>query len=59
MKRKIVHLLRSEKDETTRLLIAGVSENQESIEVDLNSEVVDYDNLVKDIFESEQVICWW
>ena len=56
---KIVHLLRSDPDETTRLLIDGVSENMESIEVPLNREAVDYDNLINEIFDSERVICWW
>jgi len=56
---RIVHLLRSDPDETTRVLIDGVSENITTVEIPLNREGVDYDQLVTRIFESERTICWW
>jgi hypothetical protein len=55
----IVHLLRSDPDETTRMLIEGVSRNMESVEISLNRDVLDYDQLVRQIFDSGRVVCWW
>ena len=55
---KILHILRSEPDSLVRLLISGMSSG-ESREVPLYRGPVDYDRLVKDIFESDKVICWW
>jgi hypothetical protein len=56
---KIVHILRSEMDDITRMFIREISQGEENIEVSLYQEGVDYDQLVKDIFESDQVISWW
>jgi len=56
---KIVHILRSETDDITRMFIREFSQGEDNIEVSLYQEGVDYDQLVKDIFESDQVISWW
>ena len=56
---KILHILRSETDDITRMFIREVSQGEESIEVSLYQEDVDYDQLVNDIFESDLVISWW
>jgi hypothetical protein len=55
----ILHLLRSDPDDLTRAFIDEVSENKESKEICLYREPVDYDNLIQDIFESDQMISWW
>ena len=56
---KILHILRSETDDITRMFIREVSQGEENIEVSLYQENVDYQQLVNDIFESDLVISWW
>lgn len=56
---KILHILRSEPDELSRLFIKGSSQGETSKEVPMYKEPVNYDQLVKDIFENDKVICWW
>ncbi len=60
---KILHILRSEPEELVRLLMAEMSirGNQgEEVRLYEGSEgSVDYDWLVRRVFESEMVICWW
>jgi hypothetical protein len=57
---KRLHILRSEPDETTKRLLAGMPGGKESNpEVPLFRGAVDYARLVEDIFKAEQVICWW
>jgi hypothetical protein len=56
---KILHILRSETDDITRMFIREVSQGEENIEVSLYQENVDYHQLVNDIFESDLVISWW
>lgn len=56
---KLLHILRSEPDGLVRLFIQGMSRNEPSREVALHRGKVDYAQLVKDIFESDRVICWW
>ncbi len=56
---KILHVMRSAPDELTRGFIQGMSKGESAKEVRLYEAQVDYDQLVKDIFESDKVICWW
>lgn len=56
---KLLHILRSEPDDLVRRFIQGMSRDRPSQEVRLYQGPVDYDRLVKDIFESDRVICWW
>jgi hypothetical protein len=56
---KLLHILRSEPDDLVRLFITGMSRGQSAKEVPLHRGPVDYDQLVKDIFQSDKVICWW
>ena len=56
---KILHILRSETDDITRMFIREVSQGEENIEVSLYQENVDYHQFVDDIFESDLVISWW
>jgi hypothetical protein len=55
----LLHILRSEPDDLVRRLIDGMSRGKTAREVPLHRGKVDYDQLVKDIFEAEKVICWW
>lgn len=54
-----LHILRSEPDALVRGFIDGLSKGKRAKEVPLHAGPVDYDQLVKDIFEAEKVICWW
>ena len=56
---QLLHILRSEPDERTRFLIEKMSHGETPREVPLYRAAVDYDQLVKDIFQSDKVICWW
>jgi len=56
---ELLHILRSEPDELVRRLVDGMSKGKKTREVPLHRGKVDYDQLVKDIFEAEKVICWW
>ncbi|MFC1816545.1 hypothetical protein ACFL0M_11565 [Thermodesulfobacteriota bacterium] len=56
---KILHILRSDPDDMIRLFIKEISARAESKEVALYQEAVNYDQLVKEIFESDRVISWW
>lgn len=56
---KLLHILRSPPDELVRRLVDGLSKGETSKEVPLRAERVDYDQLVRDIFEADRVICWW
>jgi hypothetical protein len=56
---KILHLLRGEPDETTQLFINEASKDKEHAEVPLYQGDTDYDVLIEDIFEADQVITWW
>ena len=56
---KILHILRSEPTELVHGLVGRMSQNETAREVPLFKGAVDYQQLVKDIFESDMVICWW
>ena len=56
---KILHLLKSAPDADTMTLVRLLSEGRESEEALLYTGAVDYDELVKKIFDSDQVTCWW
>ena len=56
---KILNVYRSEADDTTKKLVAIVSEGNESESFDLNVDAPDYDKLVDMVFDAEKTICWW
>jgi hypothetical protein len=56
---KVLHILRSEPDETVEKLTASLSmDNRASVAV-IYEEPVDWAALVDQIFENDKVICWW
>jgi len=55
----LLHILRSKPDELVRRFIEGMSRGKKVREVPLFEGSPDYDQLVKDIFEADKVICWW
>ncbi len=56
---KILHVLKSEPDEITERLIQPSSEGNEVQEFEMYKGDVDYDELVKLVFESDKVVSWW
>ena len=61
---KILHLLRSEPDETVMDLIASISGTQGTTVVGLYPDDVaqipiDWQRVVDDVLAHDKVICWW
>lgn len=56
---KILHILRSEPDETVGKLTDVMSAEHITTVVSLYAPGVDWSALVDKIFENDRVICWW
>ena len=56
---KVLNLFKSTPDPETKGIAARFSEGQESREVDLSDGPVDYDELVREVFRCDKVVCWW
>ena len=56
---KVLHVLKSEPDETTKRLKSAFAESDEVQEFEMYKGDVDYDKLIALVFDSDKVICWW
>jgi len=57
---KILHILKSEPDETTEQFIRQMAADNDEVTVKPLFETdVDWQRLTDDIFSHENVICWW
>jgi hypothetical protein len=56
---KILHILKSEPDEETRILMDLISEGEESSTFSLCEGDPDYAELLDLIFENDRTISWW
>ncbi len=56
---KLLHVLKSEPDDTVRTLMAAVSEGNDARQFEMYQGDVDYDKLIELVFENEKTICWW
>jgi hypothetical protein len=56
---KILHILKSEPDETVEKLSVVISMEDPTTVVMLYEDSVDWPGLVDKIFENDKVICWW
>lgn len=57
---KILHILRSEPDETVERLIGNMSDKEDETTVkSLYKKEIDWQRLVDDIFSHEKIVCWW
>ena len=61
---KVLHILKSEPDETVSRVIAAQSFKEEVAVVSLyrdeiTGHAVNWSRLVEDIFTYDRVICWW
>ena len=57
---KILHILKSEPDETIEQFIQKLSDEEDETTVKpLFQGNIDWHRLLDDIFSHERVICWW
>ena len=56
---KVLHVLKSEPDETIKTLKSAFAESDEVQEFAMYKGNVDYDKLIALVFDSEKIICWW
>ncbi len=56
---KILHVLKSEPDGVIKRLIEPTAEGNEVDHFGLYQGDVDYDELVKQVFVHDKVVCWW
>lgn len=57
--RRILHILKSEPDETIGKLTDVMSEDLTTTVISLYEKNIDWPALVDKIFENDQVVCWW
>ena len=55
----ILHILKSEPDQTTRTLMDTLSEGEETTAFALYEADPDYEKLLELIFENDRVVSWW
>lgn len=56
---KVLHILKSEPDDTIKKLMAPLSEGNEVQRFEMYKGTVDYDKLVELVFDNDKVVCWW
>lgn len=56
---KILHVYRSEPNDTTKQLVKIVSEGRETESMNLYGATPDYNKLVDLVLAADQTICWW
>ena len=56
---KVLHILKSEPDETVEKFTESLSMDNTASVVMLYETSVDWPALVDKIFENDKVICWW
>ena len=56
---EILHILRSEPDETIKDIVASTTNGDKSRTAELYNGDIDWSRLVDDIFSHDKIICWW
>ncbi|MFZ0482214.1 MAG: hypothetical protein WAL93_02395 [Desulfobacterales bacterium] len=56
---KLLNIIRTEPDETTKMFIEDFSKDEETKKVVLYEGNIDWPALVDDIFSYDKVVCWW
>ncbi len=56
---RILHIYKTEPDETTKTLVKILSEGEDVTEFDLFKDNIDYGKLLDLIFEHDKVVTWW
>jgi hypothetical protein len=55
---KVLHILKSAPDASTKMIIEIQSAGNHTTVIDLTRSGVDYDRLVADVFSHDKVFCW-
>ena len=56
---KVLHILKSEPDETVEKLCGVISRDNESSIIALYEKKTDWHGLVDQLYSHDKVICWW
>ena len=56
---KILHILRTEPDDTVKEIVASATNGDQSKITELHKGDIDWSRLVDDIFSHDKVVCWW
>ena len=56
---KILHIFRTEPDETIKNIVVTTTNGDESKKAELYKDEIDWFRLVDDIFSHDKIICWW
>ena len=56
---KILHILRTEPDDTVKEIVASATNGDQSKTAELHKGDIDWSRLVDDIFSHDKVVCWW
>jgi len=56
---KVLHIFRSEPDETVQKIVKSTTNGDQSKVTELYQDNIDWFRLVDDIFSHEKVISWW
>jgi len=56
---KILHILKTEPDNNTKVLMDSISQGEETTVFKLYDEDADYEKLVDLIFEYDKTVSWW
>jgi hypothetical protein len=56
---KTLHILKTEPDKDTRLLIDTLLQGEESSLFKMYDEPVDYEKMIELIFECDKTVSWW
>jgi len=56
---KILHIFRSEPDETVQKIVKSTTNGDESKVTELYQDNIDWSRLVDDIFSHQKVVSWW
>ncbi len=56
---KTLHILKTEPDKNTRVLIDSLLQGEESSIFTMYDEPVDYEKLIDLIFECDKTVSWW
>ena len=56
---RILHILKTEPDESTQILMDIISQGEEATVFELYNDSADYETLIDFIFEHDKTITWW
>ena len=57
--KRILHILKTQPDNTTKALINIMSKDRETVVFELYGKDADYDKLIDLLFRYEETVSWW